>query len=199
MAGAGKPNYARRILVVNPGFQWKHAMTISLLVLVISSVMSAVLYETLHQQAILESQAGDTQSSRMTFTFFLSGIAFAVLTTGGVMFWCLVTSHRICGPIFVLTRALRELADGRIPTLRPLRKKDEFKEVYLLLIDVVDSLKARRVAEMEALCEALALLEQAALWDEPLRERAEALTLRIEALRDQDAAPPRQHPATAGV
>lgn len=199
MSSAGKPSYARRILVVNPGFQWKHALTISLLVLVLSSVISAVLYETLHQQAILESQAGTSKSSSVTFTLFISGIAFAALTTGAVLFWCLVTSHRICGPIYVMTRVLRELADGRIPSVRPLRKKDEFKELNGLLHDVIAALHARREAEMESLSEALALIEQAGLWDEDLRERAKVITQRIEVLRAQDAGSPRRQPATANV
>lgn len=39
-------------------------------------------------------------------------------------------SHKISGPIFVITRYMKEINQGKIPHIRPLRKNDEFQEFY---------------------------------------------------------------------
>lgn len=192
-----KCKHPRRILIVNPAFQWRHAFVTAGVVLIISSVLSAVLYGTLHQQALLKSPEAATQPMGMTFALFMAGIAFAVMITAGVAYWCLVTTHRICGPLFVMTRALREVADGRLPTLRPLRLKDDFKEFYDVFAEAIDALRIRREVELAALSEAVDLIEQGGGWDEP--ERAERLVARIRSLQTGNPAAPSKDPAPCAV
>lgn len=39
-------------------------------------------------------------------------------------------THRISGPIYVLTRHMQDIMENREPNIRELRKNDEFKEFY---------------------------------------------------------------------
>ncbi|MCH8853868.1 MAG: hypothetical protein IID41_14635 [Planctomycetes bacterium] len=194
-----KIKHPRKILIVNPGFQWRHAFVTAGMVLIISSVLSAILYGTLHQQTLLQSPAAGTQPMGLTFVLFMSGIAFAVVITAGVAYWCLVATHRICGPLFVMTRALREVADGRLPTLRPLRAKDDFKDFYQVFAEAIDSLRIRRETEMAALNEAVELLDQASLWDDTTRERAERLVAQIRSLQTGEPANRPKDPTPCAV
>ena len=50
-------------------------------------------------------------------------------------------THRISGPIYVISNYFREIIEGKVPELRPLRDKDELKEFYDLFVIFVDSLK----------------------------------------------------------
>jgi nitrogen fixation/metabolism regulation signal transduction histidine kinase len=47
-------------------------------------------------------------------------------------------THQIAGPALFLTRCLNELAAGRLPRLRPLRKNDELTDLFAALHATVD-------------------------------------------------------------
>lgn len=54
-------------------------------------------------------------------------------------------THRIAGPVFVMSRYMREMLAGRTPqTLRPLRKHDEFQEFYKLFRDMVELFRSKK-------------------------------------------------------
>ncbi|PKL37349.1 MAG: hypothetical protein CVV44_17095 [Spirochaetae bacterium HGW-Spirochaetae-1] len=52
-------------------------------------------------------------------------------------------THRISGPIFVMSNYIKEVIDGKWPTPRPLRDKDELKTFYHLFTQMVNVLKER--------------------------------------------------------
>jgi membrane-associated HD superfamily phosphohydrolase len=49
-------------------------------------------------------------------------------------------THKITGPIYVMTRYLREIRDGKTPTARPLRQKDELKAFHDELTNTIEYL-----------------------------------------------------------
>ena len=60
------------------------------------------------------------------------------------IFFCLYMiryTHRIAGPVHVITKYIKEMADGKTPTFRPLRDKDELQELYDNLIKMARNLK----------------------------------------------------------
>jgi len=50
-------------------------------------------------------------------------------------------THRISGPIYVLSKHMNEIINGQYPDIRPLRKEDELKKLYELFRQMVESLK----------------------------------------------------------
>ena len=98
--------------------------------------------------------------------------------------WSIVATHRICGPLFVIERYLRELTRGQLPKLRPLRRKDEFNQLYSVFAEMFESLRAKRRADIAVLTEALETAQSVAGGDGQTREDAlESLTSQIESLR----------------
>ncbi len=53
-------------------------------------------------------------------------------------------THKISGPIYVMSNYLKEIIQGKHPNPRPLRKKDELRDFYDLFVQMVASLKKTR-------------------------------------------------------
>jgi len=145
----------RRTYIINPSFQWKYAAMISVTVFLASAMIGIVLFGVLHHQARMRAADPFGYTADVSWVIALFGLGFAALTAGGVGLWSILLTHRISGPMFVLKRYMLELASGRIPTLRPLRRKDEFKDLYAAFDTALDSLRAKKKCELEALTEAV--------------------------------------------
>jgi len=52
-------------------------------------------------------------------------------------------THRVSGPIYVMSNFMKDIIDGREPKLRPLRSKDELKEFYELFRRMVGAIQER--------------------------------------------------------
>ncbi len=80
---------------------------------------------------------GSIQSSNRDImnlnNWLLSVVIFVTITGIIVLFLLLIRqTHRISGPIFLMSRHIREILDGESPDMRDLRDKDDFKEFYSL-------------------------------------------------------------------
>lgn len=66
----------------------------------------------------------------MIILFFVIGIAILYNRV-------LEHTHRISGPIYVMTRILKEVLEGKEPVMRDLREKDDFKEFHGLFTSLI--------------------------------------------------------------
>lgn len=71
-------------------------------------------------------------------------IAFVVVQSGILFYLLIRRSHRISGPVFLLNRYISELKKGKFPDVRPLRTRDDFKELFENFREMVEYLKKRR-------------------------------------------------------
>ncbi len=141
----------RRQYLVNPGFQWKYTISLALVVFLITTCLSSVLYGLLHQQARQRVMHPETYTASVGLVMVTFAVAFSMVTALGVGIWCFFITHRICGPLFVIDRYLRQLANGAIPKLRPLRKKDEFKDLFATFSRATDALRERKQQHLTTL------------------------------------------------
>lgn len=177
------PHNRRRQRIVNATFQWKHAITIGLAVFLLASLMSSALYGILHHQARQRIVNPTSYTAEVGMIVFVAGLCFAALTAGGLTFWFLIVTHRICGPLSVIGRHLIVLGEGRFPTIRPLRRKDEFKDLYTIFSRTVDGLKAKKQSELTKLREALELARSATQADDETRRTVlDSLEARIDTM-----------------
>ena len=166
-------HYRRRNYIINPAFQWKYTLTIGIGMFLIASLMGIVMFGTLHQQARARvmfpatSEVGQNASTLIIFAVGLSAVMVAALGC-----WSIVMTHRISGPLFVLQSLFTDLGKGLFPKRRPLRKKDEFKELHDSFWTAVDSLRAKRGSELAMLTEALNTARSAATGDDEARKCA---------------------------
>ncbi len=96
----------------------------------------------------------------------LMGVALALL---GVL-----VTHRVAGPIYVMSHYISVLARGRYPIMRPLRRSDELKDFFERFQRAVETLRSREAEEAEALEHAVAHFEPFAQSDEA-KQAIEAL------------------------
>ncbi len=74
---------------------------------------------------------------------FLIIIVF-LIATGFILYPVLIRkTHKISGPIYLMSEYIRDVMNGKYPDLRPLRKKDELKEFYQLFSRFITFLKKR--------------------------------------------------------
>ncbi len=71
----------------------------------------------------------------------ISLLIFIILQAIFLYIMIIRKTHRISGPIYVMSNYFREMIQGKYPNPRPLRKKDELTDFYDLFIQVVASLK----------------------------------------------------------
>ncbi|MFH0974295.1 MAG: hypothetical protein V1874_00760 [Spirochaetota bacterium] len=74
---------------------------------------------------------------------FLIVIIF-LISTGFILYPVLIRkTHKISGPIYLMSEYIKEIISGTYPDLRPLRKKDELKEFYELFSRLIAYIKKR--------------------------------------------------------
>lgn len=165
----GKSN-RRRTYFVNPAFQWRYIITIAATVFLASSALSTVLYTVLHEQARMRVMQPNSYTANVASVVLISALVFSGLTAGVLGLWCFVATHRICGPLFVLQRYMSQIAAGHLPTLRPLRRKDEFKDLYAVCSRAVEALKAKRDAQLTLIGQAQEAVRQGLEGDDKARK-----------------------------
>lgn len=76
--------------------------------------------------------------------YLLVALIVCVIFQGFVLFVMIIRiTHRISGPIYVMSNYIKEIINGDMPDPRPLREKDELKKFYSLFVDLVDSIKEK--------------------------------------------------------
>lgn len=176
--------YFRKQYLINPSFQWKVAGTIAITVFLFSILISITLYGTLHQQARLRAADPMGYTAEVTSVMVCFGLGFAAITAGGVGLWSILMTHRICGPMFVMKRYMLELAEGKLPALRPLRKRDEFKDLYDAFDLAISALRSAKQRELMQLNTALEAIRQAQSGESTAsRQAIQSVMDRIEGLR----------------
>lgn len=175
----------RKQYVVDAAFQWKCCATIAVTIFFSSSIIGCVLYGILHHQARMRLMHPTTYTAEVPWVIFAFGMGFAALTAGGVGLWSIFMTHRICGPLLLLRRHIEDLSQGRLPKVRPLRKKDQFKDLFAAFGRAVDSLNACKRAEVSTLTKVLDIAKSAVDGDEKQRRDALiAVASHVEPLRN---------------
>ncbi|MEW6527689.1 MAG: hypothetical protein AB1444_13620 [Spirochaetota bacterium] len=77
------------------------------------------------------------------YLLWINGILAIVLVVA-VFVVIVRRTHRVAGPMFLLKRYMNEIIEGKVPVIRPLRKGDEFKDVFDTFMTMIDSLHLKR-------------------------------------------------------
>ncbi len=160
----------RRKYVINPSFQWKFILSISLVVFLVTSIISSMLYAILHEQALARFMNPQEYMTQVPVVVISFALVFSFLAAAGVGIWCVFATHRICGPLYVISSHLRELVSGRLPKPRSLRARDEFKDFYQLFTQAMESVRKRQQHALRILSELSAAAEAALDADDERRK-----------------------------
>ncbi|HOU85515.1 MAG TPA: hypothetical protein PLA54_09260 [Spirochaetota bacterium] len=111
------------------------------------------------QSAMNVEMARQHQTNMKTVTdmvdlniWIIWGIIAAVFLSGIIFFFILIIqTHRIAGPIYVMTYYMKEFLDGRKHEhLRPLRKHDQLKDFYQLFKEFMATVNSGKTAKLTA-------------------------------------------------
>ncbi|HDP80850.1 MAG TPA: hypothetical protein ENN21_08415 [Spirochaetes bacterium] len=68
-----------------------------------------------------------------------------VLVQGGVMFFFMIRkTHKISGPVYVMSGYMKDIIEGKMPNPRALREGDELQDFYGLFTKMVNTLRERQ-------------------------------------------------------
>jgi hypothetical protein len=156
-ADQAKTRTTRHIVMVDPRFQYKYSGWLAALAGTLTfagGLMAHGLHLQLHGEFDLPRAFRDELAQASpALIWTLLGVSLAVAAGTGLA--GLVITHRIAGPIYAMTRYLSELASGRYPSLRPIRRGDELRELFGLFQRSVDFLHARDLEEAYKIEEAI--------------------------------------------
>lgn len=184
--GEGRQN-RRRTRLISPSFQWRYAAIVAVSVALASTVPSVILFGILHDEAraMLVDPGQSTSRVAVSLVCFCGGVS---LLMGGVTALAsLVFTHRVCGPIFVLQNYMKELAAGRLPHVRPLRERDEFKDLMTAFGNAVTAMGARQTTAGRCLDEILEQAENMAACPSDAKALLADLRAKVAETRDQFA------------
>ena len=135
-------NSRRHFLLVDRRFQLKY--------LGIFALLGALV-------AVGGAATGWAASTHRPWDLFFVGLLALLALIGSMAIGgaCLIMTYRIAGPVYVMSRVLWTLAEGKYPTLRALRAEDELAELYELLRKSVDLLRSRELEETARLRQAV--------------------------------------------
>ncbi|WP_163868252.1 signal protein [Myxococcus eversor] len=163
---ASRPGYTRRTYLLDREFQLKYILLLAGMGAGSMGVFG-LLAHRLHVSSV--SAGVDGGQSLLWLTALGSAGMGVLLGLFGLLF-----THRVAGPVHVMSLYVAALAAGRYPRLRPLRKKDELKRFFDRFSEAVDRIRQREADEAYALEVALAALNPVATTPEA-REALETL------------------------
>jgi len=153
----------RRTFLIDRGFQLKWTFIIVAVGVIVSAGLGYFIVrlnmtntELLGLDAKFADQVADFDAVAI---YYLVG--FVVVMAAFLFTWGIFMTHRVAGPIFIISRYLGELADGQVPQTRPLRRGDELKGFFETFSRMMDGLREKNLGEAELLEKAAAALEQA--------------------------------------
>jgi hypothetical protein len=158
---ADRPRYKRslRNLLLDRRFQLKYTLAIVLAGGVLFGTMEAFFYDEVRQNSELAmvtpdaSFAAEMQAQLLAedrkVLLILVGFWLALVSTLFVV--GVLATHRIVGPLYVMDRYIRRIKDGRAVHARPLRRGDEFHNLYNHINEMAETLRADRTVEVETL------------------------------------------------
>jgi hypothetical protein len=161
-AAHGRPKLIRRTFLIDRGFQLKYSLLLVIAGAVLSGVMGATTYLA-HADAWtgINRAFGDLgsappadlalQLAETQTTLIWLMVASSVLMAVALGLFGVLLTHRVAGPVYVMSHYLSALAKGRYPTMRPLRKGDELKGFFEQLQGAFDFLRQREAQEAEDL------------------------------------------------
>lgn len=173
-------------------FQTKYALALIFLGVFITVTIGVVMYR-LFSGNTPTGGLDDGAGLDRNFRWLVLGLAALIVTAFGSFFVLVVlTSHRVAGPLVVMSRYMSQLASGQYPLMRALRENDELKEFFLDFKGAVDRLRERDIEESKTIEKALETLSPAvsgAKAHEALAELRLILENKRRALHQEKSAP----------
>jgi len=132
---AESQDYLSDLFLTNPAFHAQNNPPLKNAVSAFKTNISTLKSITMNSQTI----------TRNSSTVFYILIAMTIIQTMVIFFLFIFISHKISGPLHVMTDYLRKLQRGENPDFRPLRKNDELKDFYDEFWRTISSMQIKKL------------------------------------------------------
>jgi len=183
-------SHHRRTYLVDRGFQLKYILLLAGWGLVLGGLFGLWAWQA-HQQ-VVETMVKDAAHraalahAERQLLWVLPAIGLLSALALGLLGF--IMTHRVAGPVYVMGHLVTELAGGRYPPRRALRRRDELKAFHAQFLEAVERMKERDRRQLERLDDAVQRMRAAlprapelapavAALEAEARERREALAL----------------------
>lgn len=161
---SSRPHVVRRKYLLDAGFQLRYMLRLA--ALGGGGVMLVGVLAWRAHRAAVESGASPVALAASGETMlWLTGLG-ALAVAGLLALFGLVLTHRVAGPVYVMSLYIATLAAGRYPRMRPLRQKDELRGFFDRLSEAVDRIREREAEEARLLSEVIETLQPLATTQE---------------------------------
>ena len=156
-----------RLLLLDARFQLKYTLAIVIAGAVISGALGYAFYDRVRANSTLAATHEDPEfrramedelaheDARVLWTLVGAWLAFI----GALFVIGILATHRMVGPIYVVDRSLRQLADGGYVAPRTLRPGDEFTALFARVGALSESLRDERCRDAATVDAAVADVE----------------------------------------
>ena len=161
---AQKAKFRRRTFLIGKRFQLKYTIIIALIGALIAGLWGTLFYKANKEnseqvmltlkvdpelQALSERVEDKLAGEDAKILYYLSGFILAVVLS--LVIWGVLITHRIAGPIFIISRYVDQVTNGEYPDPRPLRKKDELHDFFVKFNDMLTAIKEREKDDVASL------------------------------------------------
>ncbi len=139
-------------------FQTRYAFAQAFLSLFISLTVAFVVYRLFAGGSPIETLENNDFVRHRAVWLILGMIGLLGSSSGLFYLLIVLTTHRVAGPLMVLSQCLEKLKRGQYPSRRRIRDTDELKELLTLFYETVDRLRARDLEQAAAIGKAVGIL-----------------------------------------
>ncbi|MBN2493026.1 MAG: hypothetical protein JXR96_00440 [Deltaproteobacteria bacterium] len=152
----------RRTFLIDRKFQMKWTLIIVSVGVVISLILGyfIVRLSLANTELVDMDESIMTEVSKFDARAIIYLVGFVLVMAVALFTWGIFMTHRVAGPIFIISRYLRQIAEGEVPRLRPLRKHDELVAFFETVSSMIERLRKDHAEEAEILEQAMARLEK---------------------------------------
>ena len=155
---------SRRTWFIDRGFQLKYTLLLVGAGTFVSLLFGEMMYVTnvnaMRSMPVTDAihvQLAQSENGLLLLMFTVSLLMAAALGLFGVLI-----THRVAGPVYVMSHYVGVLAQGRYPIMRELRKADELKEFFERFRGALETMRVREADEAAQLEQAVALFRPVA-------------------------------------
>jgi hypothetical protein len=152
----------RRTYIVDRKFQLKYTVILSVLGALISLMFGGMMALALRDtQLQLQSQGNlspELVAQTGTLIWLMAGISLLMAVALAIL--GVLLTHRVAGPIYVMSQYVTLLAQGRYPVMRPLRRSDELKDFFERFQNAIEALRLRDEEESAVIGQVIAHVEK---------------------------------------
>jgi hypothetical protein len=161
---SSRPHVVRRKYLLDAGFQLRYMLRLAALGGGGVMLVGVLAYRA-HRAAVESGASPVALAASGETMLWLTGLG-ALLVAGLLALFGLVLTHRVAGPVYVMSLYIATLAAGRYPRMRPLRQKDELRGFFDRLSEAVDRIREREAEEARLLSEVIETLQPLATTEE---------------------------------